>query len=127
MRLPIIVLLAGILLGCGPIDTHIQPVVINADPNSIYAGDTTTLRWSAPGGVQVLSSNFGAQDVNGATDVWPSSSTQYYIKVRLATNDIFTARCDVTVSDPIDDGGGDNGESEAKSIRKSYRAQHRPK
>ena len=112
-------ILGGVHLhGCGPIDTHIYPVTISADPQSIYTGESTRITWSAPGGVEVLSSNFDAGSVSGWKDVSPSYSTEYKIKVRLASNDIYTAKCQVYVSDPIDDGGGDDGGEEGSSAAK---------
>lgn len=95
------------LLGCVDVDNHVHPVTITADPESIYTGETTKLVWSAPGGIQVLSSNFGTNEVSGYMYVSPSSTTEYRIKIRLASNDIYTAKVTVNVSDPPDDGGDD--------------------
>lgn len=110
------------LSGCGPIDNSIHPVTITADPSTIYRGDSTRLTWSAPGGMQVLSSNFGAKEVSGYTDVSPFISQEYSIKVRLASNDVYTAKVYVYVSDPPDDGGNDEGGDEGDT---EYRTKDR--
>lgn len=99
------------MVSCGPIDTHIYPVTITADPESIYTGESTKLTWSAPGGIQVLSSNFGTHDVSGYAYVSPSSTTEYKIKIRLASNDIYTAKVTVNVSDPPPPPEEDTGEA----------------
>lgn len=96
------------LLACTGEEVHIQPVLLRADPDTITSGDSTELKWSSPGGIQVMKSNFGAQAVNGSTSVSPTSTTEYSITVRLASNDIYTAKCTVQVDDPVDDGGGDD-------------------
>lgn len=65
-----------------------------------------------------MSSNFGAKEVSGYTDVSPFISQEYSIKVRLASNDVYTAKVYVYVEDPPDDGGdnndvgGDGGDTE---------------
>ncbi len=109
------------LWGCGPIDNSVHPVTITADPSTIYRGDSTRLTWSSPGGMQVLSSNFGAKEVSGSTDVSPFISQEYSIKVRLASNDIYTAKVYVNVEDPPDDGGDNNDGGDSEYLSNSKR------
>ena len=99
-RIGLINLVAICLTGCGGVEPHVDPVTISADPDTITRGDSTTLKWSAPGGVSVLDSSFGANRVTDDMTVSPINTTEYSITIRLASNDIFTAKTTVTVNDP---------------------------
>ena len=62
----------------------IPKVTLQASTNPVCAGQCTTLTWSSLHAAQVVSSNFGAVEVNGSKDVCPAKTTTYSITVRTA-------------------------------------------
>lgn len=106
------VALAATLMACMGGDGKVHIVNFYSSPNSIYEGDATTLNWNSPGGSRVVSSNFDAQSATGSMTLYPTTTTTYEIRVRLASNDVVTEKTTVYVSSPPDDGGDDGGGDE---------------
>lgn len=110
------VALAVTLMACLGGDGRVHIVNFYSSPNSIYEGDATTLTWNSPGGSRVVSSNFDAQSATGSMTLYPTTTTTYEIKVRLASNDVVTEKTTVYVSSPPDD-GGDEEYLSAKKVK----------
>lgn len=87
-----LIMIAGIamavsLSGCEAVAstalTHWPPTLhLSANPETITAGQTTTLTWGSTNADSVVNSNFGASTVSGVQIVSPVATTTYQITVR---------------------------------------------
>jgi hypothetical protein len=76
----------------------IPTITLTASPSSIISGESTTLTWSSTNATSVVSSNFGATDVNGSTvRTNQTQSTNYNITVASADGTQRTANASLTV------------------------------
>lgn len=77
-------LLALLLLlvwtGCGGGGNDVS-VSLTATPEIAVSGENTTLEWSSHNATQLVSSNYGATEVNGSKQVSPTGMTTYTITV----------------------------------------------
>ncbi len=102
--LVLFLLLAFIANGCttkgtAPVNSDVT-LTLNADPPTIAAGQTSTLTWSSTNSTSVVSSDFGAETVNGSMVVSPTQTQTFTITVQGAKGEQ-TARATVTVGGPV--------------------------
>jgi hypothetical protein len=71
---------------------------IEASPEHIKKGDSTTLTWSSVGAVDANISGIGSVSVNGSQSVSPADDTTYEMTVHDNTGQTFTCSTDVTVT-----------------------------
>ena len=57
-------------------------VTLTADPPEIAVGQSTALKWTSTDATTVVSSNFGAEDVEGTKTLSPTETTTYKITVK---------------------------------------------
>lgn len=71
---------------------------IEASPEHIQKGDSTTLTWSSVGAIDASVSGIGSVSLNGSQSVMPGSDTTYEMTVHDNTGQTFTCSTDVTVT-----------------------------
>lgn len=95
-----------------------------ANPNTINAGDSTTLTWQTTGATDVSIEGIGAVDGSGSRQVTPANSTTYHLIAKGAggTQDA-TARVTVTAAPPPEQPAATNlteQELFAKNVKDIY-------
>ena len=86
----------------GTVTVRVKPLIptvkLIANPTNITVGQSATLTWTSTNASAVVSSNFGAIDVNGSTTVAPNRTTTYRLTVRSISGNKATSTATVRVT-----------------------------
>lgn len=75
---------------------------LNANPNSFYAGESSTLNWTSTGAASAtLNNGIGSVETNGSRIVNPTTSTTYTLTVTSSDGQTDTCSTSVSVNAPL--------------------------